>query len=316
MGGQGLFYHLQTPRASGSFNRADLPLPSPARPAIAARQWGRTQGGPMSGLEHKLESGEVVYFPQAPFALPDGDDRAFLLGQQLGKLAHKNISYNPHTDAVAGYGRGAAQPDRLRGILRAFSEAVAAWVGEVLPGYAGGCARDRVSFRPEEEATRRLRLNARNDLLHVDAFPGRPARGRRILRAFANINPTDPRVWVTSDPLPALVTRYRGEVEGRPSLRELGVKLLELFKKPEARRAPSDWFMLRLHDHLKRDRRFQARGHKKLWHFPPGSAWLAMTDACSHAVLRGRYALEQSFFVSEAVLARPELAPEALLRAA
>jgi hypothetical protein len=38
-----------------------------------------------------------------------------------------------------------------------------------------------------------------------------------------------------------------------------------------------------------------------------------MTDACSHAVLRGRFALEHSFFVSPSVLAVPEESPAALL---
>src|SRR5262245_13840134 len=112
----------------------------------------------MSRLEERLERGEVVYFPTAPFALPAGDDHAYLLGQQMGKLAHKNISYNPHTARAAGYTRaGAGQADRLGAILGAFSRAVIAWVAEALPGYAGGCHPDRVSFRPEEEATRRLR---------------------------------------------------------------------------------------------------------------------------------------------------------------
>jgi hypothetical protein len=271
----------------------------------------------MGGLEERLESGEVVFFEKAPFAVPAGDDHAFLLGQQMGRVAHKNISYNPHNARVGGHSRaGREQEARLAGVLGDFSRAVVAWVAEALPRYAGGCEPDRVSYRPEEEATRRLRHNARNDLIHVDAFPGRPARGRRILRVFANVNPSEPRVWATSDPLPVLVPRYRGEVEGRRSLRDAGARLLELFRGPEARRAPSDWFMLRLHDFLKANGRFQTKGNRRLWHFPPGSAWLAMTDACSHAVLRGRYAMEHSFFVSPSVLARPDLTPEALLRAA
>src|SRR5271154_6832068 len=50
---------------------------------------------------------------------------------------------------------------------------------------------------------------------------------------------------------------------------------------------------------LKAHDEFQERAPKKLWTFPPGSVWLAMTDACSHAVLRGRFALEHSYFRSE-----------------
>jgi hypothetical protein len=74
--------------------------------------------------------------------------------------------------------------------------------------------------------------------------------------------------------------------------------------------------MLRFHDYLKKNEEFQERTRKRLWKFEPGSAWLAMTDACSHAVLRGRFALEHSYFVSPSVLAVPEESPEALLQQA
>ncbi len=268
-------------------------------------------------IEERLEHGEVVYFELAPFALPAGEDHQFLLRQSLGKVVHKNVSYNPHTDRVAGFLRqDEEQQERLRAILAGFARTVTAWVAEALPRYRGGCQPDRVSFRPEEEALRKLRLKARNDLLHVDAFPGRPARGRRILRVFANVNPLEPRIWVTSEPLPVLVGRYRADVERqRDWLRLLGGKLVELFRPAQARRAPSDWFMLRMHDYLKANDDFQ-RANRRIWHFPPGSVWLAMTDACSHAVLRGRFALEHSYFIAPHVLTRPELSPEGLLAAA
>jgi hypothetical protein len=71
--------------------------------------------------------------------------------------------------------------------------------------------------------------------------------------------------------------------------------------------------MLQFHDYLKANDEFQERAPKKLWSFPPGSAWVVMTDACSHAVLRGRYALEHSYFVDQSVLALPDESPAALL---
>ena len=37
-----------------------------------------------SSMEERLERGDVVYFPICPFLLPEGDDRRFLLEQQLG----------------------------------------------------------------------------------------------------------------------------------------------------------------------------------------------------------------------------------------
>src|SRR5262249_52574714 len=133
-----------------------------------------------------------------------------------------------------------------------------------------------------EEATRRLRLKARNDLLHLDAFPTRPSRGWRILRLFVNVNPREPRVWVTSDTFPALLKCYGARVGlPHPGLHglagRLGRRLLGLFRL-RARRSEYDTFMLRLHDFLKGCERFQERCRKRLWHFPPGSAWLACTD--------------------------------------
>ena len=71
--------------------------------------------------------------------------------------------------------------------------------------------------------------------------------------------------------------------------------------------------MLRFHDFLKANDEFQERCFKRYWSFPPGSTWLAMTDTASHAVLRGRYALEHSYFVAPQSLALPEESPPALL---
>src|SRR5438270_3183863 len=100
-------------------------------------------------------------------------------------------------------------------MLAGFSQTDTQLLSSVLPVYAHNWSLDRVSYRPEEEATRRLRQKARNDLLHVDAFPSRPTNGQRILRLFVNVNPVDPRIWVTSDPFAKLLERY-GAKAGLP----------------------------------------------------------------------------------------------------
>jgi hypothetical protein len=270
----------------------------------------------------RLERGEVLFYPTAPFALPHGADLDFLLQQELGSLAHKNISYNPHNGKVNGFVRRTSdQVEQLRGIFTRFSAAATRWMVELLPQYSAGWQLDRASFRPQEEATRRLRPKARNDLLHVDAFPGRPSRGNRILRVFANINPQEPRIWVTSDPFAKLLKRY-GEAAGLPGrararwLENLGQSVLSLFRPKVGRRSEYDLFMLRFHDYLKLNEEFQEKGPKYLHTFPPGSVWVAMTDTCCHAVLRGRYALEHSYFVPSTVLALPEESPPMLLQEA
>jgi hypothetical protein len=278
--------------------------------------------GPAGPFEERLERGEVIYFQVCPFALPEGEDRDFLLQQELASRAHKNISLNPKTDKVSGFRRHSHhQAERLQKLLAFFSRWVTDWLSHTLPGYARGWRLDQVSFRPVEEATRQLRLTARNDLLHVDAFPSRPTNGHRILRVFANINPKQPRIWVTSETFGKLLERYGKEV-GLPTARGPGVfdqihdRIVRLFRPGKLPRSPYDAFMLRFHNFLKANSEFQERGSKRVWAFPPGSAWMVLTDVCTHAALRGRYALEHSYFIAPEVLALPDEAPAALLQRA
>jgi hypothetical protein len=277
---------------------------------------------PTSGLEAQLERGEVVFYPACPFPVATGQDHGFLLEQRLGGRVHKNISYDPHTGKANGFARQSGeQAERLRKLLAAFADNVTTWLTRTLPGYAVSWRRDRVSYRPEEEATRVLRQKARNDLLHVDAFPSRPTNGWRILRVFVNVNPTEDRVWVTSDPFAKLFQRF-GVQAGLPSRSDLGFashvsrQFLRLFRPGQVRRSPYDAFMLRFHDFLKANDEFQEKGPKRFWRFPPGSCWMCFTDTTSHAVLRGRFALEHSYFVNPASLVLPEEAPATILERA
>jgi 3-deoxy-D-manno-octulosonic acid hydroxylase-like protein len=267
----------------------------------------------------RVERGDVLYFETAPFPLPRGDDRDFLLRQRQSKFKHKNISYDPSAGRAFGFVRvSPEQAERMTRILADFSDASTAWLAATFPSYATAWKADRVSFRPQEEATRKLRHTARNDLLHVDAFPSRPTQGDRLLRVFANLNPTEPRIWMTSEPFALLLRRY-GARAGLPGergdglFRKLGQGVARLFRPGRAKRSAYDTFMLRFHDYLKGHDEFQERGAKRLWTFAPNSVWVTMTDACSHAVLRGRYALEHSYFVAPHGLALPNESPAALL---
>ena len=272
-------------------------------------------------LAERLERGEVIHYPTAPFPLPEGAERALLLEMRLAPLS-KNISYDPARDKAHGFLQTSVlQAEAARAVFARFSREATAWLACVLPHYASHWKLDRGSYRPEEEATRRLRLIARNDLLHVDAFPNRPTQGHRILRVFANINPSEPRVWVTSEPFAKLLERY-GPASGLPGtrhsgwLKQLGKSLLRALRPGKPRHSAYDRFMLRFHDYLKMNEEFQERTPKKLWDFAPGAVWLAMTDACSHAVLRGRFALEHSYFIPPEALAVPDESPAALLQKA
>jgi hypothetical protein len=277
--------------------------------------------GPELDLAHRrtLEEGQVLLFPRTPLELPEAD-RAFLLSQrQVEAGYHKNIAYRPESDRVTGFVRQRPGDDEtLRRVLRDYSRRAVRLTGELLPTYAGAWRIDFASFRPQEEAGRRLALRARNDLVHVDAFPTRPSRGDRILRVFTNINPSAPRVWQTADTFDALAERFARSSGLLTRVQRSGLagrarRALHALGLPVTARSPYDEFMLRFHHFLKENQAYQAEAAKATHTFPPGSTWLVFTDMVSHAVLRGQYALEQTFIVARESLALPDKAPIAVL---
>ena len=208
----------------------------------------------------QLEHGRILYFERAPFA-PDDTDRAILLGQrQTSSALHKNISYRPASDVLRGVERGGAGAAQLKGVMRRFVERVTAFVDTLLRPYAAHRQLDYASFRPLEEAGRKLSLHKRNDLLHVDAFPSRPTRGGRILRVFTNINPAAERVWLTGEPVHVMAPMLAPSAElsqyARPSFASRIASVLsgEWFGR---RRCAYDRFMLHFHDWLKENTDFQ-----------------------------------------------------------
>jgi len=269
--------------------------------------------GPRAAEE--LERGNILFFPRTPFALQE-DDRRFLLDQkQTGAGYHKNIAYRPGEDRLTGSGKmkGAA---KLKRILRAYSDWAANFLGELIPEYDGKWTRDFASYRSIEEKGRAARLTARNDLAHVDAFPTRPTHGDRILRVFTNINPSQSRVWITSETFAGLAERFARQV-GIPSAPAPGAESFQRLARAlgirQWTRSPYDAFMLRFHDFLKRNTEFQQSCIKHRWEFPPGSGWMCYTDMVSHAVLSGQFALEQTFLVSRQAVVLPEQSPIRIL---
>lgn len=265
-----------------------------------------------------LEQGRILLFARPPFELPDAE-RSLLLSQRQTRAGyHKNIAYRPDRDRVTGYARGAGtDAERLRDVLRLYSRRATEFAAWLLPGYARTWRLDLASFRPEEEQGRALPRRARNDLIHVDAFPTRPTRGDRILRLFTNVNPAEPRVWLSGGTFEeiaprfapkALVDRARREGFGdrlRRFARAAGLKV--------AVRSPYDRFMLSFHHYLKESAAFQEAADKVRVEFPAGATWMVFTDMVSHAVLKGRYALEQTFVVARDSLVLPDKAPIAIL---
>ena len=270
-----------------------------------------------------LEAGEILYFPQTPIRLAD-EDIAFLLGQQqTDSSLHKNIAYKPAVNVLTGLdakSSDTAAAERLRTIMRWYSDAVAHFLDGFLEPYAGRMRRDYASFRPQEEQNRDLPLRRRNDLLHTDAFPTRPTHGARILRFFNNIHPERTRDWVVGNAFRELAPRFApAQIAPRPdssleraaksAARALGLGAA----LPAVKRTPYDDFMMRFHNFLKENEAFQRDTYKQAFNFRAGSSWMVFTDTVPHAVLAGQYALEQTFLVERAAQVAPEHAPLTVL---
>jgi hypothetical protein len=266
-----------------------------------------------------LEEGNILLFGQTPFELPE-KDREFLLRQRQTEAGyHKNIAYRPGGDRVTGVARQQVEDAKeLRRVLRDYSRTVVDFASRLLKPYAGQWRLDYASFRPQEEAGRRLSRHARNDLLHVDSFPTRPTRGDRIFRLFTNINPEVPRVWRTGETFPELAERFAvsSGLLRRVSRRGAGRFVLARLKSvglPVLARPPYDEFMHRFHNFLKDNQSYQDTARAQVVSFPPGATWMVFTDMVTHAVLSGQYALEQTFLIARASLTLPKKAPVAVL---
>jgi len=268
----------------------------------------------------QLERGNVVLFAAPAFALAP-DDCRFLLGQRQSSASyHKNIAYRPLTGRLTGYeSADPADAARLREILETFSRDAARFVNECLAPYSGAIRLDFASFRPLEEQGRALRLRARNDLLHTDAFPTRPTNGDRILRFFVNLNPTVPRLWITSETFEPLARRL-GPAAGLAEIRRLARSRAARAARELGRtlgltvRSPYDRFMMHFHNWLKENSEFQKDCPKSHWVFAPGAVWMVYTDMVTHAVLSGQFAIEQTFLVSRNAMLEPERSPAGVLQ--
>ena len=145
------------------------------------------------------------------------------------------------------------------------------------------------------------------------AFPTRPTHGGRILRFFVNINPSEGRVWNIGEPFDVLMPRLAEGHRITPSHRgKVGRSFARMAGKiglPIPDRSRYDEYMLHLHDWLKENSDFQQNAPKQELTFPPGCTWMVYTDGVPHAVLRGRYAVEQTFIVPPEALVTPAVAP-------
>lgn len=252
-----------------------------------------------------LERGRVLYCPKLAFRL-EKSERS-LLSPALSDGKAKNISLDLTSGLLQGTIAVGAERARLQVMMERFAQAATRLVGDLFPEYAGGLERARTSYRPVEIVGRRCSLLKDDKLLHVDAFPSTPTRGRRILRLFTNIDPMGkPRVWRVGEPFQDFAQKHLPSIR-RPNA--LAAWLFAAVGATKGQRSAYDQLMLSLHDSAKRDLAYQKSAPQVEIAFSPGTTWLCYTDQVLHAVFSGQHALEQTFHLDVAAMVDPTRSP-------
>ena len=255
----------------------------------------------LSSLEH----GKVLYFPDLSFKV--SEEWGSLFETLLADWKTKNISYTPRSGTVKGTIATERERPPLHAMIATFSATVARFIFDLLPSYAGRVEQARASYRPVEIAGREYSRLKDDRLLHIDAFPSTPTRGRRILRFFSNTDPSGkPRIWHVGEPFEQFAARFLPAL-GRPNAPVAW--LLAAVGATRGRRSAYDQLMLSLHNAAKRDAAFQKSAPREEIAFPAGSSWLCFTDQVVHAAVAGQHALEQTFYLDVDAMAEPTRSP-------
>ncbi len=124
---------------------------------------------------------------------------------------------------------------------------------------------------------------------------------------FRNVDPSGAaRIWQVGEPFADHAARFAGRAR---RLAPGEAWLLRRAGVTKARRSPYDQLMLGIHDAAKADDDYQARAPRQSVAFPARATWILFSDAAPHAVVSGRWAFEQTFFLPVAAMANPAASP-------
>lgn len=251
-----------------------------------------------------LEHGKVLVLPHLAFTFKDDERDLFTPALSNGKSKNVSLKGSGELGGTAATGDVAK---RLTSMIDRFATSATRFVEELIPHYAGRLERAPTSYRPVEISGRPSSVIKDDTRLHVDAFPSRPMRGRRIMRLFTNVNPQGrPRIWHVGEPFEAMAAKLGDRAREGSWVHATFLSSLGITK---GRRSAYDSVMLGLHDGAKRDNVYQKSSPQIEVPFPAGATWICYTDQVMHAALAGQYVLEQTFHLDIDAMARPELSP-------
>lgn len=255
-----------------------------------------------------LEDGQVLFFPELPFKLLDGE-RRFLTPELV--TGAKNISFNPKNRSVSHCACAEADRPAVTAMIERFSNSARALVESLIPAYRTHLAVGRTSLRPVEASGRDSSWRKDDTRLHVDSFPSTPLNGKRILRVFSNVNPSGkPRCWRVGEHFSQVAKRYASGINAPfPG----AATVMSLFRVTKGRRSLYDHYMLGLHDAMKSDDNYQKNCDQSTFDFPAQSTWMVYADAVPHAVTSGQHQFEQTIYLPPNGMIAPEKSPLRIL---
>lgn len=279
-------------------------------------------------LSDYLEEGRIVFFPEAPVALPSAQDLEFLRSELPKLIRLKNVSYYPTADRVYGMQGDRALRERVTALLKDHHHRVEDFLHKHIPRLAKDWIAGTASFRPLEEKGRNLSAHASNELLHIDSGAYGATHGDRIFRFFTNINTSKPRVWRVKGTFPDLY-RELGPQAGiaRPgSIVDEGLldrvysgmirglsAVLPMARSLDS--SPYDRAMRRLHNYMKDSPEFQRSDDgARIVDFPPMSSWMVLTDMVGHSCIEGQHMLSDTFLIPLKNCLRADYTPYRLLQ--
>ena len=273
---------------------------------IDAETWQAVTADPAWTIA--LEAGKVLLFPRLGFALLPQE--AQLLDPGVLSPKSRNISLDAN-GVLHGANGEATTVQALAAMIGRFREQSQQLIAALLPRYTGHLRLAPTSYRPMQVESRRQSWRADDRRLHVDAFPSRPNYGERILRVFANVNPSGiPRVWRVGEPFDTVAQRFVPRAKTYSRWQAGALRALHVTK---SLRSEYDHLMLQLHDGMKSDLDYQKNAGQATMPFPAGSVWVCFSDQASHAVMSGQYMLEQTLFLAPEHLYDPQASPLAIL---
>lgn len=259
-------------------------------------------------LAERLETEGLIVLQGRPFTLRA--EETDLLSPAFSDGKAKNISLGP-SDDVRGATNDPAARRRLAALMARYRDFARDAVSRLAPVYAAWLETGRTSLRTREVADGAESPRKDDRRLHVDAFASQPTGGRRILRVFTNINPDgEGRVWRVGEPFEDHARRWAARLR-TPVPGEAW--LLRALRITRAERTPYDAMMLGLHDASKLDAAYQRAAPGREVIFEAGQSWIVYTDSTVHAALRGRYMLEQTFYLPLHAMVVPQAAPARVL---